>query len=186
MVLGRDSSSSDRRFFERSSNKRFYITMENQDNSCSCEKCRSACKYKPGWFMPDQIKVLANNMGITIEELFKTKLAVDWWEAGDDCDNDIFVLAPVLKSEKAGTEYLPNPRGRCVFFTDDGKCEIHKKGKPFECKKTKVCKKSNNNNTLHKTTALKWNSKENQDMIVNLLGRTPKSSEYFGFFDMFP
>lgn len=101
-------------------------------NACSCPACQSACTYKPGWFLPGQVEVLSENLNLTVEELFKTRLAVDYLtsEQGED---EVFVLSPVVVGNEAGEIFPFNPLGRCTFYQDDGSCEIHHLGKPAEC-----------------------------------------------------
>ena len=100
--------------------------MKTKD--CKCEQCKSACTHKPGWFKPGEPEKVAKFLGITVKDLFDTKLMVDWWEA----DEDIFVIAPAIKSGDIGGMYPANPKGQFVFFKN-GLCEIIDV-KPFECK----------------------------------------------------
>ncbi len=96
---------------------------------CKCDGCKNACKYRPGWFLPNQVNSLLGYFNVkTIEELLKTgKVAIDWWE-GDD--PDILILAPNIINN---TEiyYPADPRNRCVFYNNE-LCDIHKI-KPYEC-----------------------------------------------------
>lgn len=84
---------------------------------CSCSQCTKACLTKPGLFMPGEAEGLAEKMGLSFEELFKTRLVVEripcqpW---------DILVLAPAQDQS-----------GACVFF--EGGCSIHVQGKPYDC-----------------------------------------------------
>lgn len=47
-------------------------------DSCKCESCQAACRQKPGWFLPGEAERVAEYLGISLEDLFRTKLAVDW------------------------------------------------------------------------------------------------------------
>ncbi len=141
---------------------------------CKCDKCKSACKQKPGWFKPGEPEKVAEYLGITLKELFDTKLMVDWWES----DEDVFIIAPAIKDGDIGEEYPANPQGECVFFKD-GLCSIHAV-KPFECKSymhtdTDAAKR-------HEEVKDSWDKKKHQDQIKELLGRNPYAKEY-GLFD---
>ena len=48
--------------------------------SCQCQECQSACKNKPGWFLPNQIEFIKKYFKVNdIKELFgENKLAIDW------------------------------------------------------------------------------------------------------------
>ena len=95
--------------------------------SCTCAHCVSACRIKPGWFMPDEIEPLAANMGLSVQELFDTRLCVDRL-------GETLVLSPAVVGVEPGAEFPPISLGVCVFFKDE-RCEIHTLGKPHECAK---------------------------------------------------
>lgn len=147
---------------------------------CKCEKCQDACRHKPGWFMPGEVKCLAKYMGITLKALFEKYLSVDWYVGHPD----IFVLSPsivAIGSMYAGTMFPGDPRGVCVFFEPKtGKCGIHSEYKPLECKEYYHEKQRGNSPTNHSGVAEAWNTKENQQQIKDLLGKEPKSVFYFG------
>jgi Fe-S-cluster containining protein len=130
-----------------------------------CEDCQGACK-RPGWFIPGEIEKVAKHLKISVKELFKTKLAVDWWEDMED----IFVLSPALKGEETGEMFPYNPQGECVFF-NKGRCDIHPV-KPYECAMWS-CKKPDK--TYHENAKEKWNNPKAQQQIEKLLGRKPCS-----------
>ena len=139
--------------------------------SCTCRECRTACKYKPGWFIPGEAEKVAPYLNIELKELFDTKLMIDWW-----CDypKDIFLLSPAIINEDAGQEFTADPKGQWVFYKK-GLCEIHPV-KPFECKESLHNIESFD---THKNVANKW--KNNQQQIKNLLDREPVSKSYYGF-----
>jgi len=97
--------------------------------SCKCEICQSACRNKPGWYKPDQVKKVMEYFEVKhIKDLLgKDKFAIDWWV---EKEGDILVLAPNIKGND-WIEYPNWPTGECVFFTG-GLCTIHEI-KPFEC-----------------------------------------------------
>ena len=57
------------------------MTKSKEDKDCQCQDCQDACVYKPGWFKPGEIEKVAKYLDVPLEELFKEKLMVDWWEA---------------------------------------------------------------------------------------------------------
>ena len=97
-------------------------------SSCDCESCQSAYRYRPGWFLPEEInKLLTYFKAIDISELLgKDRFAIDWWND----DEEILVLAPNIVGND-NMQYPTDPRGQCVFFRNS-KCGIHEI-KPFEC-----------------------------------------------------
>jgi Fe-S-cluster containining protein len=118
-------------------------------------------------------------MGLTLKELFEKHLAVDWWEEGSEFDHNVFVLAPRLAGEDAGTEYPGDPQGRCALLTSgDDRCSIHTLGKPHECRVYHHAMPRQEGKDLHLATAKLWDNPEAQKQIVELLGREPEASYY--------
>ena len=144
--------------------------------SCQCESCKSACKHKPGWFKPKEIAPAAKLLNMSVNEFFKTKLMVDWWETND---GQVFTLAPAIKNHNAGSEFPSDPRGECVFF-NGGLCDIHS-AKPFECAALD-CSNTDNHNKNHEDAYKSWVN--HQDMISSLLGRKPTASEFGSMAEM--
>lgn len=135
---------------------------------CTCKKCVSACKHKPGWFAPGEVEKAAEYLDLTLQDFFDKYLAVDWWEG----DPPTFILAPAIIGEGTGSEYPGDPKGQCVFLNNN-LCDIHKV-KPIECS-TMNCTASDSGN-VHEEVYKMWI--ENQEQIVELLGRKPKAKEY--------
>jgi len=150
--------------------------MNNTKDSCSCDVCKSFCKNRVGWFLPGEPEKVAEFLEITLKELFNKKLGVDWWVA----DENIFVIAPAIKSMSPGNEFPANPSGCCIFFNKKGLCDIHPV-KPFECKKA-FHNKSDGCNNIHKDIAKAWENHQKQ--IIRLLEREPIAKE-FSIFDAF-
>lgn len=140
-----------------------------KENECTCGKCRRACTIKPGWFMPGEAEEVAKHLNLSLKELFDTYLGVDWWESADN----IFVLAPAIVGEQTGAEYPGDPNGKCVFFNDEERCNIHLV-KPFECREL-TC--TGSSIKRHKNVANSW--KNNQEQIEKLLGREPEAKEFY-------
>lgn len=144
-------------------------------DSCTCDICKSACKYKPGWFKPGEVELVADYLGLTVEKLFETKLGVDWYVG----EADIFLLAPAMKNMWAGQEYPGDPRGECVFYKD-GLCSIYPI-RPFECREYIHTETRTAAQDRHEEVAKAW--LEKQEQIEELLDREPES-ESFGIMDL--
>jgi Fe-S-cluster containining protein len=145
---------------------------------CSCDICKSACSHKPGWFLPEQIKPLADHLNLTEQELFDKYLLVDYITVIDhdlpkdleDLD-EIFVLSPGIKSHRTGSNFPVDPRGECIWFKD-GKCSIHSV-KPFECSEYDHDTSKKENQKRHEyDIPYKW--LDHQDYITSLLGQEPE------------
>jgi Fe-S-cluster containining protein len=148
---------------------------------CQCEECKRACTFKPGWFKPGEVEKVAEFLGLSVAQLFETRLMVDWWNAGVDSEVDIFLLSPAVTSESAGQEFPFNPKGRCTFFKD-GLCEIHQV-KPYECRVSMCGESREIARERHKEAAFAW--KGHQDQIKALLGRDPEVAEPTSIFDAY-
>lgn len=98
------------------------------------ECCQSGvcCWRRPGCLAPEDVPKIAEYLGITEEELFKTKLAVDSIEG-------VTVLLPLRKHQSEhGGQMLPwretySIESPCTFFGDDNRCTIHEV-KPHDCR----------------------------------------------------
>lgn len=146
-----------------------------KDTNCDCDKCKSACKYCPGWFLPKEIENVATLLELSIPDLFKTKLAVNWW-VGEG--KNIFLLSPAMKLAEPGTESPADPRGECIFYIND-RCEIYS-ARPFECRKLEHGEGTEENHLRHEVVALAW--RKSQQWIADLLGRVPEART-FSFLD---
>jgi Fe-S-cluster containining protein len=145
---------------------------------CKCTSCKDACSQKPGWFLPEEAELLAGHLGVSFEEVFKTKLAVDWWEGDSSFEDNVFVLSPNVVGGDPGEEFDADPRGTCVFFVN-GECSIHEV-KPFECRSLMHTDSSEEVAARHLSTAHAWDNPEAQDQIKKLMGREPVALEYQG------
>jgi len=149
------------------------ITEKKEQFECQCQSCKSACTHNPGWFLPNEAEKAADYLGMSLQEFFNRYLGVNWWVD----DPDIFVLAPALVGEETGAEYPGDPRGTCVFFNQDGLCDIHIV-KPYECAELNCNKKKDTD--PHEMARTKW--KDHQGQIIELLGREPEAVPFFGDF----
>lgn len=135
----------------------------------------AACKYKPGWFKPEEIEKAAAFLKMTVKEFFNKYLQVEYWEGDEQSSGkDVFILAPVPGACSPGQ--LANYRvaiGTCVFLKD-GKCSIHPV-KPFECKEMIH---DVNDAGPHEEAMASWNNEKDQKQIAELLGYKPEIPEH--------
>jgi hypothetical protein len=151
-------------------------TLGIRNRPCQCEACCSACEHKPGWFKPEEIAPLAKAMGLTEQELFDQHLMVDWWVGDEHTDmQNVFVLSPATVNIPAGDMSPFDARGVCHWFKN-GKCAVHKLGKPYEC--GAYHHTDNGEVNHHRDAADAWNKPEHQDKIRELLGREPEVPDY--------
>lgn len=138
--------------------------------SGTCDRCRSACDRKPGWFLPGEAEKTAGYLGVSLDELFREYLAVDWWAGA----YPVFLLSPAVRGNKTGQEFPGDPTGSCVFF-EDGRCRIHPV-KPHECAVSWCggCPPD-----THYLTAEAWEGHQGQ--IRDLLGREPQDEPFDGW-----
>ena len=129
--------------------------------SCQCQDCQAACDHKPGWFAPGEAEQVAQFFNMSLSQLFKTYLAVDWWGKGD---STIHLLSPAAVGNTPGQLFPHDPRGRCVFFQDDGQCMIHPV-KPMECRETFHHEQPE----LHHQVAVLWDTPDLQRKMEELI-----------------
>ena len=139
--------------------------------SCECKKCQNACKFKPGWFEPSQVKaVLKHFKAKTIKDLLgKDKLAIDWW-LGDPA---ILTLSPNIKGNNS-IQFPGNPKGECVFYKK-GRCSIYDI-RPIECR---IYDHREKEKDTHYKTGKKW---ENRDELKEFYGKIDTAGYFSSFF----
>lgn len=147
--------------------------MTCTEESGTCARCQSACKHKPGWFLPGEAEKAAEYLNLTLEEFFHDYLAVDWWV---DYPN-VYVLSPAVVGADTGTEFSGDPHGTCIFYVDK-RCQIHAV-KPYECRKM-WCGQPDGIESEHGKVADVWRDDEHQQQVRDLLGREPVATEYSG------
>lgn len=145
--------------------------------ACSCASCQNACRHKPGWFAPGEAEAAATLLGVTLKELFRTRLMVDWLCSAGPEFSDVFLLSPAITPGQPGEEFGSEPRGRCTFLTGEGLCEIHA-AKPLECR-LYSCQVAGAE--YHEPVGMTWNMPEHQQQVRDLLGREPESSPFWPF-----
>lgn len=96
--------------------------------SCKCGWCRSRCKVGPGFFLPGEIKHVAEFLKISLEDLYRHHLEVV----------EIPFSGPTLRGPNVlgiRPKFVPKLiGGRCIFY-QRGMCGIHSV-KPFACRET--------------------------------------------------
>lgn len=140
--------------------------------SCSCSDCQGACQNKPGWFLPGEAEKSADLLGVTLPELFRTRLGVDYWCSTGE-NQDIYLLSPAVRSMDPGTVFGGDPRGVCTFFKD-GRCEIHA-ARPHECREYLHGDGYDVIQARQGATARAWKTEAARFQIEELLGDKPES-----------
>jgi len=159
--------------------------MTNTNNmrtrqSCTCQNCVNDCKYRPGWFLPGEAEKVAEFLGMNLQELFNTKLGVDYWVGtprGPILSN-ILLLAPATATMTPGTMYGFSPIGQCVFLKKD-RCLIHPV-KPYECKMA-FHEHVEGEPNRHLEVAHAWDKPEHQSAIERLFNGRPNNINVFAF-----
>lgn len=106
----------------------FYDLTVLPEAACDCERCQSWCRdRRPGAPTPEEADRL-------MDQGLASRLALDhYWMKESDGDH-LPYLAPAPVGYE-GKMYPTWPRGRCTFYGDDGKCEVHNSGaKPLVCR----------------------------------------------------
>jgi Fe-S-cluster containining protein len=147
--------------------------LSEEQKSCQCKTCSSACTFKPGWFLPGEAEKAAKFMKMSFKEFFKKYLAIDWWN-GEKYGDETFVIAPALRGHPTGEEYPATPTGACIFFVNK-RCAIHG-AKPFECQMFWHEETINSaGKDRHKQVAEAWKGHKHE--IIQILGRGPVAPE---------
>lgn len=139
--------------------------LDYAPSECSCSVCADLCKSLPGWLVPDDLPRIAAHLGLSEQELFNTRLQVDWWD-----DESLRILAPLRFPHAPGTLVPFFPHGRCTFLTEDDLCEIHEV-KPQECLRCRGCGYNPRDvvQRYHEAFMEAWDAPEHQDTIRRLL-----------------
>ncbi len=99
---------------------------------CACAKCRDACDFFPGYFLPGEIPKAAKLKGVSIARFRREYLTNLDGHGTPTAWLRPKVIDGTADTEVAGRRSSGEDVGRCVFF--DGKdCEIHD-AKPLECR----------------------------------------------------
>ena len=134
------------------------------NKSCICDECISYCKTKPGWFLPGEIEMVSEYLGMSLKDLFNEYLSVDWFL--DDDDLDLYPITPAIIGHynRSGKMFTFNPIGVCIFLVDN-RCSIHEV-KPYECRDALHGADSQYIRGRHREIARAWkNSKQQSELL---------------------
>ena len=118
---------------------------------------------------------------MTVEDFFQKYLMVDYHTEqrqilllgeSEPGMNFIYTLSPAILGTGTGTEAPFDVMGRCVFFTDDGKCAIHP-AKPAECRHAYHDHTDEQTGRFKLQMVEEWRG--NQQEVKDLLGREPSA-----------
>ena len=108
------------------------------DPSRGCIRRGLCCRSNPGWFAPGEVELAAAHLGLSPDELVRSKLVIDWHEVDGQL---VHVFAPA-KVARDGEPVLPAGarvdalyqamRGPCIYFDGEG-CSIYA-ARPYECR----------------------------------------------------
>jgi hypothetical protein len=124
-------------------------------SECSCDKCKSACRTRPCWGTPAEIRRAIDAVGAN-------NFMYDYWvEDG----GDIPIIAPAIVGCEGGN--APSwPDGQCCLQDENGLCKIHA-FKPFEGAATDSHRKVPEiEGWLHMAVAMTWNTPEGKDVVT--------------------
>ncbi len=137
---------------------------------CACPSCVEACRQRPCWPTPDEVRKL-------IELGYGKRLWLDYWcgERYDNPNRDIHIPAPAITGyENRMASFFPV--GQCTFLNAEGLCEIHAV-KPMEGRLI-TCSGATPND-LHRTVAMMWNNPAAQKLAdAWYLGRYENATDY--------
>lgn len=145
--------------------------MTGTRESCTCDRCVAACKRHPGWLEPGDAERIAAHLGVSLPDLFRSKLAVDYMLPTDanGLEDAVFGLRPVTPRDTPGAEAPYVVGGRCVFLSDDDRCTVHPV-KPAECRDM-----LHGEHGEHERFMTYWSAPEPRAQIVALLEREPEA-----------
>lgn len=108
--------------------------MSKRDG-CDCTLCRELCSNEPGWFLPEEIAVAAEYMGISQDEFISSYLE-------EHSVDGVIALSPRMEA------------GACIFL-EDGHCRIHAV-KPYECRKVYGCEGPRRHKRIREIIINRW------------------------------
>lgn len=147
---------------------------------CTCRVCAEGCQ-RPGWFLPDEVRVAAEFLGLSLKEFFDQYLVLDWWYRPSDSAERFAVLSPGKLDEHGGIASFGfvNSLGTCIFLKDD-RCSIHPV-KPQECRSAHHSRnrksRREEGRRQHYEVAKFWSEDEEGRALVQEVGFDPDSFE---------
>lgn len=123
---------------------------------CACKECVGACKKRPCWGTPQDIKkLMAAGLG--------GKLMEDYWVRSSHDEGNIMIISPAIRGyEGHGAPF--SPFGRCVFLDKNDRCEIHDM-KPTEGAEARCCDASHDAQEIHQRMAFSWDTNEGRALV---------------------
>jgi hypothetical protein len=124
-------------------------------SECSCDKCKEACKKRPCWGTPGEIRRAIDVVGAR-------NFMWDYWA---DCENgDIPIIAPAIVGCEGGHAPFV-PHGRCCLQDESGLCRIHA-FKPFEGAASDSHHEiPKSDGWIHMAIAMTWNTPEGREVV---------------------
>jgi Fe-S-cluster containining protein len=125
-------------------------------SECSCNRCKKMCsESRPCWGTPNDMKRI-------IENGFTNRIMLDYYEG--ELDNKTIKYTEIVTPALVGCEGSRAPFwpvGRCTFYTDDGKCEIH------DIKPTEGCVVNHKQSYdgLHTSLVETWTKRAGKDVV---------------------
>lgn len=136
--------------------------VEGTKESCTCPKCKSACKTRPCWPTPSDAQKL-------IDAGYGDKLMLEWWrgEIEEEEDRDIYFLCPALGGfEEQQAPYYPIGHKPCVFFNKDELCDLHNENlKPTQGRETIHSQPESEADAIVAKAARSWDTPEGKALI---------------------
>lgn len=138
--------------------------------SCTCDKCVSLCSVAPGMFKPGEAERVAEFLGLTLDGLFITQLAVRETAYAPG----VLALTPATIGSERG-DLMVETWGTCVFLTREGRCSIHDV-KPFECREA-WCGDGPIavDDAAYRKVVDAWRPREHQRQLQGLIRRAQKA-----------
>ena len=101
---------------------------------CTCHEC-NGCSNQPGWWSPVDFMEACVASKMKPLSFFKRSCVLEFWVTDP---KDIFIIAPCKRYQAPGSKAAWNHAfrmGVCIFY-ENGRCSIHHRGKPYECRVT--------------------------------------------------
>ncbi len=93
---------------------------------CACDKCISACKYRPCWGTIEDMENIIDK-GFSASLMLEHCLVLEHWSPykEDGEIENVFLLVPALRGYE-GRRAPFYPIGTCTFLNKEDRCIIHK------------------------------------------------------------
>jgi hypothetical protein len=135
-----------------------------EKDSCTCECCIAACKQRPCWGTPQEMKKI-------IDAGFGNKLMLDWWDTEalliDRSSNFVWLLSPAIREYEAkqAPETFPFFM-QCVFQNKQELCDLHDLNlKPSEGKRIWHEIDDSEAKEIHLEIMRTWRTSEGKELV---------------------